>query len=267
MSEVASSAASPHLPVNFRAAYFYDTSGVARIPIKAELKTSSLQLKKKGGNLGGDLNVMGVAYAENGSVAARFSETLHVLIEKAKEEAFRRQGLAYENYLKLPGSYLFSEIARRVRQYSAEHTETKVISLGIGDVTRPLVPGVIAGLHGAAMGTRPLSLRLEDEQIAPRRPLGHAAHLLYHRHLLEEIVETKAALGHLGLHLGGFFRIEFLLGLFNERHDSIEHSLVSHKPAAVTAGYERDRNTPAPLTRYTPVRPARNHVIDPVPAP
>jgi LL-diaminopimelate aminotransferase len=54
-----------------------------------------------------------------------------------------------ENYLKLPGSYLFSEIARRVRQYSAEHPETKVISLGIGDVTRPLVPGVIAGLHGA----------------------------------------------------------------------------------------------------------------------
>jgi LL-diaminopimelate aminotransferase len=54
-----------------------------------------------------------------------------------------------ENYLKLPGSYLFSEIARRVRHYSAEHPEAKVISLGIGDVTRPLVPGVIAGLHAA----------------------------------------------------------------------------------------------------------------------
>jgi LL-diaminopimelate aminotransferase len=54
-----------------------------------------------------------------------------------------------ENYLKLPGSYLFSEIARRVKQYSAEHPEVKVISLGIGDVTRPLAPGVIAGLHRA----------------------------------------------------------------------------------------------------------------------
>lgn len=53
------------------------------------------------------------------------------------------------NYQKLPGSYLFSEIARRVAAYSAEHPDAKLIKLGIGDVTRALAPTVITALHKA----------------------------------------------------------------------------------------------------------------------
>ena len=54
-----------------------------------------------------------------------------------------------ENYLKLSGNYLFSEIARRVSAYATTHPETKLIRLGIGDVTRPLVPAVIEALERA----------------------------------------------------------------------------------------------------------------------
>jgi LL-diaminopimelate aminotransferase len=54
-----------------------------------------------------------------------------------------------DNYLKLPGSYLFSEIARKVAAYSAEHPGQRIIRLGIGDVTRPLTPGVITALQAA----------------------------------------------------------------------------------------------------------------------
>lgn len=54
-----------------------------------------------------------------------------------------------KNYLKLPGSYLFSEIARRVAAYSAENPEKKIIRLGIGDVTRPLPLAVTAAMHAA----------------------------------------------------------------------------------------------------------------------
>ena len=57
--------------------------------------------------------------------------------------------LINENYLKLPGSYLFSEIARRIELYRAEHPDKEVIRLGIGDVTRPLVPAVIEGFQRA----------------------------------------------------------------------------------------------------------------------
>ena len=53
------------------------------------------------------------------------------------------------NYLKLPGSYLFSKIAARVNEYKHKHVGAEVISLGIGDVTRPLTPSVIRALHTA----------------------------------------------------------------------------------------------------------------------
>lgn len=54
-----------------------------------------------------------------------------------------------ENYLKLPGSYLFSTIGKKVSAYAAAHPEETVIRLGIGDVTQPLPPVVIEGLHKA----------------------------------------------------------------------------------------------------------------------
>ena len=53
------------------------------------------------------------------------------------------------NYDNLEQSYLFSTIARKVREYSAAHPEADIIRLGIGDVTRPLVPAVIDALHAA----------------------------------------------------------------------------------------------------------------------
>ena len=53
------------------------------------------------------------------------------------------------NYLKLQGSYLFSTIAKKVAAYKAAHPQEQVISLGIGDVSQPLVPAVVEALHRA----------------------------------------------------------------------------------------------------------------------
>jgi len=55
-----------------------------------------------------------------------------------------------ENYKKLSGAYLFSEIARKVKTYKSENPEAEIISLGIGDVTQPLCPAVVKALHKAA---------------------------------------------------------------------------------------------------------------------
>ena len=52
-----------------------------------------------------------------------------------------------QNYLKLPGGYLFPEIGRRVRAF--ENPSKPLIRLGIGDVTRPLAPAVIEAMHKA----------------------------------------------------------------------------------------------------------------------
>ncbi len=54
------------------------------------------------------------------------------------------------NYSQLKESYLFSEIARRVSQYSAAHPEKKLIRMGIGDVTLPLCKAVVAAMKQAA---------------------------------------------------------------------------------------------------------------------
>ncbi len=54
-----------------------------------------------------------------------------------------------EHYLNLQGSYLFAHIARRVAEYSENHPTADIIRLGIGDVTRPLVPAVINAMHKA----------------------------------------------------------------------------------------------------------------------
>lgn len=54
-----------------------------------------------------------------------------------------------ENYLKLPGSYLFSTIAKKVNAYTTANPEKKIIRLGIGDVTQPLAPAILESLHDA----------------------------------------------------------------------------------------------------------------------
>lgn len=67
-----------------------------------------------------------------------------------------------DNYLKLPGSYLFAEIARRVTAFKNANPSANIIRLGIGDVTRPLVPAVIDSMHKAV-----------DEMAAPATFRGY----------------------------------------------------------------------------------------------
>ena len=65
-----------------------------------------------------------------------------------------------ENYLKLPGSYLFSEIARRIAQFKEDNPDADIIKMGIGDVTRPLPPAVIDAMSKAVEEmSRPESFR------------------------------------------------------------------------------------------------------------
>jgi LL-diaminopimelate aminotransferase len=61
-----------------------------------------------------------------------------------------------EHYQKLPAGYLFPEIGRRVRAFAAANPSAAVIRLGIGDVTEPLAPAIVAAMHAAVddMATR-----------------------------------------------------------------------------------------------------------------
>ncbi|WP_442316362.1 LL-diaminopimelate aminotransferase [Actinomyces minihominis] len=52
-------------------------------------------------------------------------------------------------FQKIPASYLFSDIAKKVSEYQKAHPDKQVLRLGIGDVTLPLAPAVVAALHDA----------------------------------------------------------------------------------------------------------------------
>ncbi len=60
-----------------------------------------------------------------------------------------------DNYLKLPGAYLFSTVARKAEEFAAAHPDRELIKMSIGDVTKPLAPAVIKAMKAAAdeMGT------------------------------------------------------------------------------------------------------------------
>lgn len=73
-----------------------------------------------------------------------------------------------DNYLKLPGSYLFSTIGKKVNEYQTANPDKKLIRLGIGDVTQPLAPSIIGALHRAV-----------DEMAAPETFHGYAPDLGY----------------------------------------------------------------------------------------
>ena len=86
--------------------------------------------------------------------------------------------LINENYQKLQSSYLFSMISGKVRDYQMEHPGEKIIRLGIGDVTLPLVPAVTEALHKAV-----------DEMGQKETFRGYAPDLGYE--FLREIIARK----------------------------------------------------------------------------
>ncbi len=106
LTAVASPGNAAQLPINFRPVYFYDSSPGARVVVAARFRMDKTAFRKKGGQLSTDLHIMGAAYAEDGSIAARFSETLPIAFDREKEPQFRKGALVYRNYFKLrPGKY------------------------------------------------------------------------------------------------------------------------------------------------------------------
>lgn len=73
-----------------------------------------------------------------------------------------------ENYQKLPGSYLFSTIGKKVAAFQEANPDKNIIRLGIGDVTQPLAPVIIEALHKAV-----------DEMASPETFHGYAPDLGY----------------------------------------------------------------------------------------
>jgi len=94
------------IPIDFRPVYFHDPLGASKVLINARIRLDKTVFKKKGDQIGIDFNMIGVAYADSGGIAARFSETVPVRIDADNEQTLRKSNLIYRNHFKLrPGKY------------------------------------------------------------------------------------------------------------------------------------------------------------------
>ncbi len=94
------------IPVSLSAPYFYVEPGVARVNLALSVPGSSIDFEKQKGGFHSDVNVLGIAYRENGSVAARFSDTVKLDYQKKELKDFAKSSFDYQNTFNIaPGSY------------------------------------------------------------------------------------------------------------------------------------------------------------------
>jgi VWFA-related protein len=106
MTALASPVAAGQLPIICHAFSFYDSPKFAKVFLEARISLEKVNFRSKGDELSADINIMGAAYSEDGSVSARFSRTLPISFDKNKEAESRKLPYAYRNYFKLrPGKY------------------------------------------------------------------------------------------------------------------------------------------------------------------
>jgi VWFA-related protein len=106
MTALASSNTTQQLPIVFRPAYFYESPRLARVLVEARIRAENMVLKKRGERYGTDLDIMGIAYAQDGSIPARFSETVPVNFDGENVSEIKKINFPYRNYFKLrPGKY------------------------------------------------------------------------------------------------------------------------------------------------------------------
>jgi VWFA-related protein len=88
------------------APYFYTAPNTARVNLAMEIPSESLQFNKDKGKYHANLNVLGIAYRPDGTVGARFSDTVNLDLEKDEVKEFTKTPYHYENQFDAaPGTY------------------------------------------------------------------------------------------------------------------------------------------------------------------
>jgi VWFA-related protein len=96
------------IPITLRTPYFYVRPGVARVNLALSIPGSALDFEKQRDNFQSQINVLGIAYRDDGSVAARFSDVMSLNYEKDEKQAAAKSSVDYQNSFKIvPGEYTF----------------------------------------------------------------------------------------------------------------------------------------------------------------
>ena len=94
------------IPVSLNAPYFYTEANLARVNLALEIPAQMLPFEKEKGKFRSVVNVLGIAYREDGAVAARFSDTVKLEMEKGEQKEFSKGSFSYQNTFNIaPGKY------------------------------------------------------------------------------------------------------------------------------------------------------------------
>jgi hypothetical protein len=107
----ASNAASGAGAGSLEAPFFYTSPNEARVHLAMEVPTASIDCPKVKGKYHADVNVLGIAYRPDGTVASRFSDEVTLDMEKDQWEKFTKEPMPYQNQFSLaPGEYRLSVV-------------------------------------------------------------------------------------------------------------------------------------------------------------
>jgi VWFA-related protein len=96
------------IPVTLSAPYFYVKPGIARVNLALSIPASAVKFERRGDNYRSQISVVGIAYRDDGSVAARLSDTSSLDYEKDEIKEVRKADLSYQTSFKIaPGDYTF----------------------------------------------------------------------------------------------------------------------------------------------------------------
>lgn len=122
------------IPVSLSAPYFYVEPGVARVNLALSVPGSSIDFEKEKGHFHSDVNVLGIAYRENGSIAARFSDKVKLDYEKKEAKEFAKGAFNYQGTFNVaPGSYTLKLVLSAGGQKFGKYVAPLVVEPFSGD--------------------------------------------------------------------------------------------------------------------------------------
>jgi VWFA-related protein len=204
LEERVASAQPGEIPVALSAPYFYTSPGVARVNLSLSIPGSSVDFEKDKGNFHSKVNVLGIAYRENGSVSARFSDTVKLDYEKKDLKDFAKSSFDYQNSFNIaPGKYTLKLVLSAGGQKFGKYEMPLVVdpfsgnelALGGPALSAKLVPvsGLTAGMDEALIEDRtPLVFR--GVQIVPstNNRFAKGAKPIFYVEVFDPLLQTEA---------------------------------------------------------------------------
>ncbi len=165
---VAAPAQPGDIPVSLTAPYFYASPGVARVNLSLSIPASAIDFEKEKSNVHSQVNVLGIAYRENGSVAARFSDMVKLEFEKKELKEFSKTAFDYQNSFNIaPGKYTLKLVLSAGGQKFGKYEMPLVVDPFTG---KELMVGGPA-LSSKVIPVSQLTVNMDEALLEERTPL------------------------------------------------------------------------------------------------